>query len=188
MAVDIENIGAEFCEPVAGASPTLYWGLHSDFETILDPKDICDDNGNGAINFSELAVITGDHVLKAGKKLNKITAVVETVGLATAQIGEKGRRLFENTATYEIAGSYAKLLGFSRFIRNQNLVFFIEEFGSGKIRQIGSSRLPAYVETQEAGLEAAIEGKNAITITIKDKQKWHSPIYEGELLTYVDSE
>jgi len=187
MAVDIENIGGEICEPVAGTTPTLYWGLHSDFETILDPKDICDENSNGAANFTELAEITGNHVMKAGKTLNKVEFVTETGALVTTQIGEPGRRLFQNSFSFEIAGSDAKTLGFSRFIRNQKLIFFVEEFGNGQIRQLGSSRLPARAETQEGGIEGPIEGKNAITITIQDKQKWHSPIYSGQL-PIVDSE
>ena len=182
MSVVIEDIGADFCEPVAGFSPVIYWALQSDFETIIDTKKICDEGGpNEAASFEELAVITADHVMKLGKKLNKITAEVETVALASPQIGEKGRRLFENSASYEINGSYGKLLGFARYIKNQKLVVFVEEFGSGNIRQLGSSRLPAWIEAQEAGIEGVIEGKNSIVITVKDKQLGPAPIYQGAL-------
>lgn len=190
MSITLENIGSEICEPVGGTGVTLYWGLHADFDTIKDTKKICDDGGDGAADFSELSEITESHVLKAGKKLRKVTFTTETGAIKTTQIGEKGRRLFENSFELEVPGSEANLLGFSRFIKNQKLIVFIEEFGSGRVRQLGSKRLPAWVESQEGGIEATVEGKNAITYTFKDKALGHAPIYSGDLdsLVATDSE
>lgn len=188
--MQLENIGSEVCEPVGGTGVTLYWGLHSDFATIKEVKDICSESGAAAANFTELAEITESHVMKAGKKLHKVTFTTETGAIKTTQIGEKGRRLFENSFELEVPGSEANLLGFSRFIKNQKLIVFIEEFGSGRVRQLGSKRLPAWVEAQEGGIEATVEGKNAITYTFKDKAMGHAPIYSGNLdsLVATDSE
>ena len=83
----------------------------------------------------------------------------------------------------ELAGSNAELLGFLRWIKNQDLVFFIEEFGTGQIRQLGSKRLPAWVEGIEQAIEAATDGKNSVTLTLKDRQKWPAAIYNGILVT-----
>lgn len=188
--MNLENIGSEACEPVGATGVTLYWGLHGDFDTIQDVKAICSDSETPAANFTELAEITASHVMKAGKKLRKVTFTTETGAIKTTQIGEKGRRLFENTFELEVPGSEANLLGFSRYIKNQKLIVFIEEFGSGRVRQIGSNRLPAWVESQEGGIEAAVEGKNAITYIFKDKSLGHAPIYSGDLdsLVATDSE
>ena len=55
------------------------------------------------------------------------------------------------------------------------------EFGTGNVRQLGSKRMPAWVEGIEHAIEAVIEGKNSVTITLKDKQKWPASIYKGAL-------
>jgi len=188
--MQLENIGSEVCEPIGGTGVTLYWGLLGDFETLQEVKSICGESEAAAANFTELAEITTSHVLKAGKKLRKVVFTTETGSIVTTQIGEKGRRLFENSFVIEVPGSEANLLGFSRYIKNQKLIVFIEEAGSGRVRQLGNKRVPAWVDTQEGGLEAAIEGKNAITYTFKDKAMGHAPIYSGNLdsLVATDSE
>lgn len=96
-------------------------------------------------------------------------------------VGEKGRRLFENELVVEVGGSDADLLGFLRWIKNQKLVFNVVEFGTGNVRQLGSKRMPAWVEGIEHAIEAVIEGKNSVTLTLKDKQKWPASIYKGAL-------
>ncbi len=181
--IALEDIGGEACEPVAGLVAQLSWALQKDFTTIVDPKDICaEDPDDAAASFSELVEIPAPgHVMAAGKKLWKVDFTTETGNIVTTQIGEKGRRLFENTLVVEIAGSESEILGFCRYIRNKKLMFFVPEFGSGNVRQLGSSRLGAWVEGIEAAIEAALEGKNAVTLTLKDKQKWPAPIYKGTL-------
>lgn len=181
MAVVIEDIGSESCEPVAGFTPKVYWAEHSDFVTINDPKDICDESGTPAATLEELVEITANHVMKSGKKLHLVDFDTETGSMTYPTMGEKNRRLYDNSMVFECSGSSAKLLGFARLIRNKKVVFFMEEFGSGNMRQIGSSRLPGWVETQEGAIEALIEGKNSIIFTVKDKQKWPAPIYKGTL-------
>jgi hypothetical protein len=188
MAVEIENIGGEICEPISGFTPKLFWAHHKDFQTINDPKDICDENGNGATNFSELIEIPTSHVFKAGKKFHTVDFDVETAEMLYPTIGEKHRRVYDNSFKVEISGSSAELLGFCRYIRNQKVVVLGEELGSGNLRQMGSKRFPAWVEIQEGSIEALVEGKNSVVITFKDKQKWMPPIYKGDVLTDDDSE
>ena len=183
MPITLEDIGAEVCEPVAGLSQ-VYYALHSDYTSIEDPKDIC--GTVTAATFAELVEIaaTPGHIMKVGKKLNEIKFVTETGMIKSTMVGEKGRKLFENELVVEISGSDAELLGYLRWIKNQNLVFNVVEFGSGNVRQLGSKRMPAYVEGIEHAIEAVIEGKNSVTLTLKDKQKWPASIYKG-LLQFV---
>lgn len=186
---NINNIGNQVCEPLGGFAIEILVGLKSDFQSLAKPKDICSDSGNAASNFEELGKITGTHVLKAGKKLFKMTAVSESPGLVSPQIGEKGRRLFENTLTLIVPGSDAAIIGAMRWLKNQNLIVFAKEFGSQNYRQIGSEDLPAWVESNEGAVEAAVEGNNAFTIAFKDKAKGPAPIYAGTLpAVYTDSE
>lgn len=182
MAITLEDVGQEICEPTAGLSTKVYYSLHGDYTTITDPKDIC---GTVTANtFEELVEIPASpgHTLTSGKFMHELDIIVETGTVTSTMVGEKGRRLFENQLVVEVGGSSAKLLGFLRWIKNQNLVFFCEEFGSGQLRQLGSSRLPAWVEGIEHAIEAVIEGKNSVTLTLKDKQKWPAAIYLGDIV------
>jgi len=179
--MNITNVGSQVCEPVAGLGIDILWAEVSDFATIARPKDICSDSGNAAANFEELAKITGSHTMKSGKKLHKITIVSETGALTSTQIGEKGRRLFENTAAGTAPGSTASLLGAMRYLKNKNLIVFVKEFGSKQYRQVGSEDLPAWVESNEGTIEGPIEGNNAFNITFKDKSLGPAPIYAGTL-------
>lgn len=182
MAVTLEDVGAEICEPVAGLTPKVYYSLHGDYTTIVDPLDICGDAE--ASTFAELVEIPASpgHVIATGKRMWQIDTIVETGAITSTMIGEKSRRLFENQVVVEVAGSQAELLGFLRWIKNQKLVFHVEEFGSGGLRQLGSSRLPAWVDGIEHAIEAVLEGKNSVTLTLKDKQKWPAAIYLGNVV------
>lgn len=179
--VALEDIGGESCEPVSGLAGIVYYALHSDFETINDPKKICDvDPLKVAASFAELAEIPTAHVFKTGKKFFKIEMITETGSIKSPQIGEIGRGLCQNELVIEIAGSEAEVLGFCRWVKNQKLVVLLEEFGSGNIRQLGSSRLPATAKF-EHNLEATVEGKNSATITFTDKNFGPAPIYKGAI-------
>lgn len=185
MSVDIENIGSPCAEPVAGFVPKLYWAPRADFQTLVDPKDICDEDGNGADTYEELAEITDSHVMKTGKKLHTVDFVTETGELKHTTIGES--KIYQNEMKVTLEGSSAKVLGYSRFIKRQKAVFFVEEQGSGRFRQLGSSRINATVSV-EGGLDASTEGNNSMILTITDKQKWPSPIYSGDMDIAADSE
>lgn len=179
--VALEDIGGESCEPVSGLVNKIYYALHSDFETINDPKKICDaDPLLVAGSFAELAEIATAHVLKTGKKFFQIDFVTETGTIKSTQIGEIGRGLFQNELVIEIAGSEAEVLGFCRWVKNQKLVILSEEFGTGNVRQLGSSRLQATAKV-EHNIEATLEGKNSATITFTDKNFGPAPIYKGAI-------
>lgn len=182
MAITLEDIGSESCEPVSGLVNKIYYALHSDFTTINDPKKICDANtpANVAATFAELSTIATAHVFKSGKKFFKVDFVTETGTIKSTQIGENGRSLFQNELVIEIAGSEAGVLGFCRWVKNQKLVVLSEEFGTGNVRQLGSARLQATVKVEHA-IEPTLEGKNAATITFTDKNFGPAPIYKGSI-------
>ncbi|KIQ22651.1 hypothetical protein RT99_05965 [Flavobacterium sp. MEB061] len=175
----LEDIGGQSCEPVAGLANGIYYAPHADFATINDPKKICDPTpANVAATFAELAEISIAHTFKTGKCFFKNEIVTETGSIKSTQIGENGRGLFQNELVVQIAGSAADVLGYCRWLKNQKLVVLSEEFGSGNIRQLGSSRLPCTVKV-EHNLEATIEGNNSATITFSDKNFGPAPIYKG---------
>jgi hypothetical protein len=179
--ITLEDIGGESCEPVSGLAIDVYYALHSDYASIEDPKDLC--GLLGAQNFAELVEISAapGHIFKPTKHLFKMETITESGSLKTKMIGDKGRHLFENSLEIELSGSSASLLGFLRWIKNQRFVFMCEEFGTGQIRQLGSKRMGAIVEGIDTAIEATVEGKNAVKLILKDKQKWPAAIYKGNL-------
>jgi hypothetical protein len=182
MSVLLEDIGGQVCEPIASFS-AIYYALQSDFETILAPKDICnEDDTLEAENYTELAEISGNHVFKTGKCFKQIDFVTETAGLTSTNIGEVERNLFQNELVAEVADSNAKLIGFMRYAKNKRFVVLAKETGSGRLRQLGSERIPARFSTQAHNVEPTMEGKNGATLTIMDKWFGPAPIYKGEIL------
>ncbi|MFK7049898.1 hypothetical protein V3Q77_08350 [Flavobacterium davisii] len=183
MAINLEDIGGTPCEPVGGTSGKIYYALLSDFATVAQPKNICDANpANAGADFDDLSTIATNHVFKQGKCFKTIDCILETISLESKQIGETGRHLFENTMKFEVADSNEKVLGFARFIKNQNVIVLFEEFGSGRLRQLGSGRLPARAKDFTQLLEAKVEGKNSLSGTFYDKNLGVAPIYKGDLL------
>lgn len=182
MSIAIEDIGGSVCEPAAGVSK-VYYAEYSDFVTIKDTKKLCDDVlANVAASYEELAEIDADHVFKQGKCFKEIKTITNTGAVTSTQVGETERHLFDNEFVFEIADSTAKVLGFQRFIKNKKFIFLVEEFGSGRMRQIGWSRLGALISAQVHSLEAATEGKNSATVTVKDTNFGPAPIYKGAVL------
>ena len=177
MSLDLEDIGGESCEPVAGLAANAYIALRSDFDALNDPPGICS-SGAGA-DLESVATIGVDHTFLASKGFVKVKCIPETGNIQTTLLGERRRRLFQNQLVVEIEGSEAKTLGFLRNIKNADLVILVEEFGSGRIRQFGSDRLAAWIEGVDSLIEAAVEGKNSATITFLDKQKYPAPVYTG---------
>lgn len=182
--VELEDIGGESCEPVSGFSPVAYIGPWDQFDTLTDPKDLCNtDDLLNADNLAELVTITTDHTFKdpLTQGFTKMLAINETIGLTYTPIGEKGRKLYKNTATITISGSKAELLGFARAVKNGKYVFLFEEFGSGNMRQVGNKRFPAEFENIEGQIEALPEGRNDVVFTVSDKSKWPAAIYTGAI-------
>jgi hypothetical protein len=179
--ITLEDIGGESAEPVSGMVDKIYYALHADFATINDTKSMDGPvPANVAGTFAELAEIATAHVFNTGKKFFQIETVTETGTIKSSQIGEIGRGLFQNELVVEIAGSASEVLGFCRWVKNQKLVILSEEFGTGNVRQLGSSRLPARAKV-EHNIEANLEGKNSATITFSDKNFGPAPIYKGEI-------
>ncbi|WP_289659494.1 hypothetical protein [Flavobacterium panacagri] len=179
MALDLENIGGESAEPVSGLAGIVYYALQSDFDTINEPKKMDDlVPANVAGSYKELSEIATAHVFKTGKCFFQIETVTETGTIKATPLGETGRKLYQNELVITVAGSSAELLGFCRWIKNQKLIILFEEFGTGNIRQLGLSRLPALASV-EHNIEATAEGNNSATITFTDKNFGPAPIYKG---------
>lgn len=178
MGLELENIGSSNPEPISGITTTMYYALRSNFTKVAEPPAF-DAVGGVATK----AACVGDHEFAQGKGFNTIKLVVETGKVESATLGERKRRLYQNTFTGQIAGTNEEVLGFMRMVKNEDFIVLVEEVGSGNIRQFGSARLSAEFSTMSAVIEEAVEGNNSLTITITDKQKWPAPVYGGDIVT-----
>lgn len=176
--ISLENIGGESCEPT-GSISRLWIANYNHATTIPELPAICGDTP--AASLEAAGTISGDIVFGTDQGFVEVDFVEETGSLTAPMIGEKKRRLFENTATVEIEGSSAKAIGFSRVSKNMDLLAIVEMADTGEMRLIGGNRAPAWMETIENGVEALREGKNYTTYSIKDKVKSPAPIYTGVL-------
>lgn len=182
--LDLENIGGESAEPIAGLATKVWYARKSDFVTIIDTKKMEDeDPDNVAETNAELMEITETHIFKTTKCFKTIDFVQETGEVKTKSIGPKGGKLFENEVTIEVAGSKAELLGLMRAIKNPDLIVLVEEVGSGNIRQLGWSKFGAEASNLEHEIGSPLEGKNSAKITFKDKNLGPASIYKGEIST-----
>ncbi|MGL5276410.1 hypothetical protein [Myroides sp.] len=185
--IKIEDIGFASCEPTGALVNKVYYAPIDYFEEIPTPKDLCGDSANAAKTLDELATIATPFKFKTGKGFHPITTVTETGEVTSTQIGERNRRLFENTLPVTVGGSSAKILGFARYIKNQNLIVLFQEYDSGNMRVLGSQRMPAWCEAQEHKIEATAEGNNSLVTTFKDKSKYPAPIYTGDIVMFPDA-
>lgn len=172
--ISLENVGGESCEPVGGLVGKVLIAPQKDFTLLNDPPVL-----EGYETLEELVTVAVAHTFPAEKGFSEIEGVTETGTLKSTLIGNTGGKLFQNELVMEVAGSSAKLLGFLRAVKNLKFVALVEEAGNGQLRQLGSKRFPAMFSGIEHAIEAAQEGKNAVTLTIQDKQRWPAPIYTG---------
>lgn len=180
--VDLEDLGGESQEPIAGLATRVWYARKSDFETIVDTKKIEDeDPDNVAKSYAELMEIIENHTFKTTKCFKTIDFVQETGEIKTKSIGPKGGKLFENEVTIQLAGSGADRLGLLRVLKNGDLIVLVEEVGSGNIRQFGWSKYGAEASNLEHEITAALEGNNSSKITFKDKNLGPASIYKGEI-------
>lgn len=186
MALKIEDIGFSSCEPTGALVNKIYYAPIDYFEEIPLPKELCGDSTTAATDLEELATISKPFQFKDGKGFHPITTVTETGEITSTQIGERNRRLFENTLPITVGGSSAKILGFARYIKNQNLIVVFQEFDTGNMRVLGTERMPAWAEAQEHKIEATAEGNNSLITTFKDKSKYPAPIYTSDIVLFPE--
>jgi hypothetical protein len=182
--IKVEEIGGIACEPTGGfdVREILYADIDW-FDTISAPKPICDEAtpANEATTLEEMFEISADHTFLTGYGFMTLEGVQESTGLESTMIGEKKRRLFENKLSFLIAGSTAKLGGFTRWAKNRSAIVLVPEAGSGRYRQIGSERFAAEISELVGKVEATVEGDNSKAFTIMDKQAYEAPIYKGTI-------
>jgi hypothetical protein len=172
--INTEDVGGESCEPVGGINIDIYYALRSDFETVIDPPAF-----GAAGTYATKAAIATAHTFKPGKGFNKITVASKTGTIKSTGSGERKRKGFTNEFVGQIQGSEAVVLGFMRMVKNADYIVLAEEAGSGRLRQLGSSRSFAEFTALEHSIEADMLGNNACTFTIQDTQLWPAPIYSG---------
>ncbi len=180
MAIKVETIGASAAEVSGAFSHTeIYVGLLADFDTLTEPKPKY--GADAAATLAELVEISTPHTFKVGLGFTKVKAIQESVILETAQIGNKPSPVQENKLTFQMLGSEAEILGFKRFVKGEDLIVLAAEFSSGNVRQLGSAKYAASILESSSKIDGTVEGENATTFVVQDKQMYDAPIYTGTI-------
>lgn len=179
--IKVEQIGGLSCEPTGALSHVdLRVAPLSWFASLGEPMPLCADTLLLAGDtFESLVEIDTDHTFNTGLGFMKLKGVQETVGLESGMIGEAKRKIFENKIIITVPGSDAALLGFVRAMKNEDLIVLGTEIESGRVRQIGSARNPAYISELTGKIDPTLEGDNSFAFTFSNKSVIPSPIYKG---------
>lgn len=133
--VDI-NKNLPLGENMGGIPQKVYFGLHADVET-WPTKPL-----GTATSFEENAQLTGELVMKTGKKLFQLYLTDDTGEFSIESVGEADAKSFVEHLTIFHPGLQKSILGFINTVKNDNLVFIVED-AEGQLYLMGDASRPA---------------------------------------------
>lgn len=140
-----------------------------------------------AVTLAELATISENHAFETGYGFMDLTITPRTGNIESPMSGELDGKVKNNVFSFMIPGSEAKVLGFERFVMNEDLIVLVPEV-DGTYRQIGSEAIPARVETTTHTLGGgAHDGKKGTTFEVHDFAAYSAPIYSGTIQVATES-
>lgn len=149
---------------------------------IKAPKD-----NLGATALADLATISETHAFLTGYGFLKLKATPKTGNIESASAGELDGKVKNNIFSFMIPGADAEVLGFERFILNEDLIVLVKE-ACGQYRQIGSECVPARIENSTHTLGGGgYDGKKGTTFEIHDFQGYSAPVYTGSIYVATES-
>lgn len=138
---------------------------------------------------ADLAVYTGDFVLKEGKFWQHIDLKDEASNVTFETVGDNiGSRLSNNQANAIVVGQPDEIKGFSRQAKNEDLVYVYQQ-RDGKFCVLGNEAFPCNtVPSGDTG--AAATDATTTTLAIQVYDECPVPTYKGKLMLsaqkYID--
>ena len=143
----------------AGTQTEIFWAPLADVLTFpkvpADPAD-----------FTTAVTITGDFVMKPGKKFNTLYCTLEEGEVTSSLVGERDGKSMENMINGFYPGNKAQILGFIEWAKNTPLVMVVKEL-EGQMRIMGSDGLPCYIETADLTTGKKVADRKGITWSAK---------------------
>ena len=160
----------------AGIAVYVHFADHDDIETFpsvsatpLTPQD--------------LVTVTGNFVMKPGKRFIKLYCTLETGSLASTMAGERDGRSAETLTTLYHPTNRKEIIAMLEWYKNRNIVAIVQEL-DGQARLIGSEYIPAEIQNVEITTGTAITDRKGATITLRSIGRV-APVYEGTIPTSV---
>jgi len=181
--IPLENI--EFCpsdEVNAGVSEVgVYAASVSELSTIEKPADL-----DAGADLESVATIAAAHTFKDATNggFHKLQINPDSGMIETAQLGEKGNLSFQNSFTFALRGTAAKVAGYARKYKNEPMIYVVKE-KNGDIKQIGSETSPAYMVELAAGSGQAPGDPKQSQFIIRDSQNYPAPAYAGTITEFT---
>jgi hypothetical protein len=181
--IPLENI--EFCpsdEVNAGVSEVgVYAASVSEFSTIEKPPSL-----KVATDLESCATIEGAHAFvdETNGGFHKLQINPDSGMIETVQLGTKGNISFQNSFTFALRGTAAKVAGYARKYRNEPMIYIVKE-KNGDVKQIGSQDSPAYMVELAAGSGQAPGDPKQSQFIIRDSQNYPAPEYAGTITEFT---
>ena len=122
-------------ENMGGITQKVYFGYHADV-SAFPTKPVT------PTTLETAAVLTGDLVMKAGKRMWELYITDDTGEFKIDSVGEVDGKSFVEHLTFFHPGLQKKILGFINAAHNENLVFIVED-SNGNMFLMGDENRPA---------------------------------------------
>jgi len=159
---------------MGGLRVILYFGKYDDVETW--PTSADQESATGAMD--SLAVLTGDVVMKTGKRMFELYATLGEIELKNTLVGPIDGQCFKQELSIKHPGLAAKLIGFQAATNNENL-FFILERHNGTKYMMGAEGMPVMKTKDDGGSGKKIEDGAFTEMTFECYGFTPAPIYAG---------
>lgn len=131
-------------ENMGGIAQTVYFGLHADVETFPTKPT------SAVAQLEDLGELTGDIVMKPGKRMFSMYITDDTGELQMETVGEKDGKSFVMHLRLFHPGLLQKILGFRNATKNENMVFIVPD-NNGQYFLMGDATRPATLESDGDG-------------------------------------
>ena len=122
-------------ENMGGLIQKVYFGYHADVAAFPAKP-------TAPITLEAAATLTGDLVMKAGKRMFEMYITDDTGEFKIESVGESDGKSFLNTLSVFHPGLQKKVLGFMNAAKNENLVFIVVD-SDGQKYLMGDAVRPA---------------------------------------------
>lgn len=161
---------------MGGLRVTLYFGLVDDVETWPTMAD----QESGTQSIDGLATLTGNVVMKTGKRMFALYGTPHTIDLKSVLVGEIDSQSHKHSLTVSMPGLGSKIIGFCGGTNNENL-FFIVQRHNGTMYMMGYEGMPATKTADESGSGAKVEDGAKAVLTFEAYGPTPAPIYTGTI-------
>lgn len=132
-------------ENMGGIAQTVYFGLHADVQTWPVKPTVA------AADLETLGELTGDLIMKEGKRMFPLYITDDTGEFKIEPVGEKDGKSFVEHLTLFHPGLLKKILGFINATKNENMVFVVPD-NNGQLFLMGDALRPATLESGGDGM------------------------------------